>query len=141
RALARPFTYEVPDEVGKGAVVEIRFANARRRGVVVEVDVEAPEGVEPAAIERVLETLPPALVDLALWLADYYGSTPARALGLIAPHNAQRRGERRHVPTTGGLAAEAAPAHLSPAQEGALRRIEELLAAGGGNVLLHGATG
>src|SRR5439155_15669162 len=71
----------------------------------------------------------------------YYGSTPARALGLVAPHNAQRRGERRHVPTTGGLAAEPAPAHLSPAQEGALRRIDELLAAGGGNVLLHGATG
>src|SRR3954454_11262557 len=85
RALARPFTYEVPDEVGKGAVVEIRFANARRRGVVVDVDVEAPEGVEPAAIERVLEELPRALVDLALWLADYYGSTPARALGLVAP--------------------------------------------------------
>src|SRR5205823_567193 len=60
---------------------------------------------------------------------------------LVAPHNAQRRGERRHVPTTGGLAAEAAPEHLSPAQEGALRRIDELLAAGGGNVLLYGATG
>ena len=141
RAVARPFTYEVPEETGKGAVVEVRFGNARRRGVVTELDVAPPEGVEAAAVERVRETVPPALVDLALWLADYYGSTPARALGLVAPHNAQRRGERRHVPTTGGLAAEAAPAHLSPAQEGALRRIEELLGGGGGNVLLHGATG
>jgi primosomal protein N' (replication factor Y) len=141
RVLARPFTYEVPDDVEKGAVVEIRFANARRRGVVVEVAVEAPEGVEPAAIERVLEELPPALVDLALWLADYYGSTPARALGLVAPEYPSRRGERRHPAVASSLPAEPAPAQLSDTQEAALARIDELLADGGGNVLLAGATG
>jgi primosomal protein N' (replication factor Y) len=141
RALARPFTYEVPDEVGKGAVVEIRFANARRRGVVVDVDVEAPAGVEPAAIERVLEELPPALVELALWLADYYGSTPARALGLVAPEYPSRRGERRSPAVSTSLAAEPAPAQLSETQDAALARIAELLATGGGNVLLAGATG
>jgi primosomal protein N' (replication factor Y) (superfamily II helicase) len=141
RALARPFTYEVPDEIGKGAVVEIRFANARRRGVVVDIDVEAPEGVEPARIERVLEELPPALVDLALWLADYYGSTPARALGLVAPEYPSRRGDRRDPAAASSLAAEPAPAQLSATQEVALTRIAELLVAGGGNVLLAGATG
>ncbi len=141
RALARPFTYEIDDEVGKGAVLAIRFGNARRRGVVVDADAEAPPDVEPVAAERVLETLPPALVDLALWLADYYGSTPARALALIAPQQPKRRGERRDVTATAGLAAEPAPARLSETQEVALQRIEELLAAGGGNVLLAGATG
>jgi primosomal protein N' (replication factor Y) len=141
RALARPFTYEVPDEVGKGAVVEIRFANARRRGVVVAVDVEPPEGVEPAAIGRVLEELPPALVDLALWLADYYGSTPARALGLVAPEYPSRRGERRDPGAAASLPAEPAPTQLSSTQETALTRIAAMLAAGGGNVLLVGATG
>jgi primosomal protein N' (replication factor Y) (superfamily II helicase) len=141
RALARPFTYEVPDGTEKGAVVEIRFGNARRRGVVVEVGVESPAGVEPAPVERVVETLPAALVDLALWIADYYGSTPARALGLVAPEYPSRRGERRSPATTSGLAAEAPPARLSEAQEGALQRITELLSAGGGNVLLAGATG
>ena len=85
RAVARPFTYEVPDEARVGDVVEVRFGNARRRGVVTEVDIALPEGVDAAAIERVAETLPPALVDLALWVADYYGSTPARALALVAP--------------------------------------------------------
>jgi primosomal protein N' (replication factor Y) len=141
RALARPFTYEIPDEVDKGAVVEIRFANARRRGVVIEVGVAAPEGVEPAAIERVLEELPPALVDLALWLADYYGSTPARALGLVAPEYPSRRGERRNPGASASLPAEPAPTQLSDTQEAALARIVELLATGGGNVLLEGATG
>src|SRR5579871_160966 len=141
RALSRPFTYEVPDGVAKGAVVEIRFAHARRRGVVVETGVEAPDGVDPASVERVLEELPPALVELALWLADYYGSTPARALGLVAPEYPSRRGERRAPAATAALAAEPAPAQLSDTQEAALERVAELLATGGGNVLLAGATG
>jgi primosomal protein N' (replication factor Y) len=141
RSLARLFTYEIEDEVGKGAVLAIRFGNARRRGVDVDADAAAPPDVEPVAAERVLETLPPALVDLALWLADYYGSTPARALALIAPEQRARRGERREVTASAALAAEPAPARLSETQEVALQRIEELLAAGGGNVLLAGATG
>jgi primosomal protein N' (replication factor Y) len=141
RSLARLFTYEIEDEVRKGAVLAIRFGNARRRGVVVDADAAAPPDVEPVAAERVLETLPPALVDLALWLADYYGSTPARALALIAPEQRARRGERREVTASAALAAEPAPARLSETQEVALQRIEELLAAGGGNVLLAGATG
>jgi primosomal protein N' (replication factor Y) len=141
RAVARPFTYEVPDEAAKGAVVEVRFGNARRRGVVTEVDVAPPEGIEAAPVERVAETLPAALVDLALWLADYYGSTPARALSLVAPYNAKRRGERSEPSAAGALAAEAPPARLSDSQKRALARIEELLAGQGGNVLLSGATG
>jgi primosomal protein N' (replication factor Y) len=141
RSLARPFTYEIDDEVRKGAVVAIPFGNARRRGVVVDADAEAPPDVEPVAAEAVLETLPPALVDLALWLADYYGSTPARALALIAPQQAKRRGERREVAATSALPAEPAPARLSESQERALQRIELLLGSGGGNVLLSGATG
>src|SRR5262245_10917880 len=141
RTLARPFTYEIGDDVGKGAVVAIPFGNAQRRGVVVDADAEAPPDVEPVAAERVLEPLPPALVDLALWLADYYGSTPARALALIAPQQRARRGERREVGATAALPAEPPPARLSDSQEGALARIEALLANGGGNVLLAGATG
>ncbi|MGH3070977.1 MAG: hypothetical protein ACRDNB_01745, partial [Gaiellaceae bacterium] len=82
RAVAREFTYQVPDGVGKGAVVSIRFGRAAARGVVVETGVAAPEGVRPAPIEAVLYELPPALVELALWVGDYYGSTPARALEL-----------------------------------------------------------
>ena len=139
RAVARPFTYEVPDDAAKGSVVEVRFGNARRRGVVTEVDVALPDGVDATAVERIAETLPPALVDLALWLADYYGSTPARALALVAPSHPKRRGERRIV--ANAVVGEPAPAQLSPPQTAALARIEELLDGGGGNVLLWGATG
>jgi primosomal protein N' (replication factor Y) (superfamily II helicase) len=141
RAVARPFTYEVPEDAEKGAVVEVKFGKASRRGVVTEMDVLAPVGVAMSAVLRIAETLPTALVDLALWLADYYGSTPARALALVAPYNAKRRGERSEASITGSLAAEAPPASLSETQTRALARVDELLAGGGGNVLLFGATG
>ena len=141
RAVARPFTYEVPDDAGVGSIVEVRFGNARRRGVVTELDVAAPEGVVASSVERVAEALPPALVELALWIADYYGSTPARALALVAPYNAKRRGERRAVTAASALAAEAPPASLSDTQLYVLRRVVELLDGAGGNVLLWGATG
>ena len=141
RAVAQAYTYEVPDGTQKGAVVEVRFGNSRRRGVVTEVGVEPPAGVKASPVERVAETLPPALVDLALWMADYYGSTPARALALVAPHNAKRRGERSEPAAGGAMEAEAAPERLSEPQERVLARIDELLDGSGGNLLLHGATG
>ena len=141
RAVARPFTYAVPDEAEKGDVVEVRFGNASRRGVVTEIGVAPPDGVEAAPVERVAERLPPALVDLALWLADYYGSTPARALALVAPHERKRRGERRHAAAAGALPAGAPPERLSGSQERALARIDALLDGDGGNALLYGATG
>ncbi|HUJ92411.1 MAG TPA: primosomal protein N', partial [Gaiellaceae bacterium] len=142
RAVARPFTYEVPDEAEKGDVVEVKFGNARRRGVVTEIGVAPPDGVEAAPVERVAERLPPGLVDLALWLADYYGSTPARALALVAPHAPRRRGERRDASAAGAFTPdETTPERLSESQERALARIVALLESGGGNVLLEGATG
>ena len=98
RAVARAFTYEVPEGVGKGAVVSVPFGRSQVRGVVVGLEDAPPLGVKAAPVGRVLDELPPALVDLALWLAEYYGSTPARALELVAPRMRARRGERKPLP-------------------------------------------
>jgi primosomal protein N' (replication factor Y) (superfamily II helicase) len=142
RALAREFTYEVPEDVGPGAVVEVRFGNARRRGVVTEVGVSPPEGVETSPVERVVEELPRPLVELALWLADYYGSTPGRAFALVAPVQRKARGERPQPAERDALPGEAEPEELSSAQQAALERIVGVLDGGGSaNFLLHGATG
>jgi primosomal protein N' (replication factor Y) len=142
RAVARPFTYEVPDDARVGSVVEVRFGNAKRRGLVVELGVEAPAGIVVAPVERVVEELPQPLVELALWIADYYGSTPARALALVAPLQRKPRGERAQPGLREGLEGEAEPALLSDAQRHAVERVVTALDTGaGGNVLLHGATG
>jgi len=142
RALAREFTYEVPDDVQPGAVVEVRFGNAKRRGVVTEVDVAPPKGIETAAVERVVEELPRPLVELALWIAEYYGSTPGRALALIAPVQRKARGERAQPAERDSLPGEAEPAELSASQRAALDRIVGAFDMGeSANFLLYGATG
>ncbi len=139
RAVARPFTYEADESVGKGAVVSVPFGRSQVRGVVVGVEDAPPDGVTALSVGRVLDELPPALVDLALWVAEYYGSTPARALGLVAPPKRARRGDPR--PTPAGLAGEGPPARLTAEQESAVARIVEAMDTGGGRFLLHGATG
>jgi primosomal protein N' (replication factor Y) (superfamily II helicase) len=139
RAVARPFTYEVPEGVGKGAVVSVPFGRSKVRGIVVALEDVAPAGIEIAPIGRVLDEVPPALVELALWIAEYYGSTPARALDLVAPPKRARRGEPK--PTPRGLHGEAAPERLTAEQEAAVARLVEAIDGGGGRFLLYGATG
>ncbi|MDQ4018941.1 MAG: DEAD/DEAH box helicase, partial [Actinomycetota bacterium] len=139
RALARPFTY-LADGLEKGAVVSVPFGRARRRGVVVGLEDDAPPDVEPVAVERVLGEIPPALVDLALWLADLYGSTPARALALVAPAERRRRPGARRRTRPADPPAEATPAELTDSQRAALERIVGALGAPR-HFLLHGATG
>jgi len=141
RSLARTFTYEVPDDVEAGAVVEISFGRSKRRGVVVEVGVEAPDGVEVAPVGRVLGAVPPALVEVALWLARYYGSTPARTLELVAPRLPKRRKEQPAAAEVHALPGEAAPAALTDSQREALDRVLAGLDGGGGSFLLYGETG
>ncbi|MGH3109291.1 MAG: replication restart helicase PriA [Gaiellaceae bacterium] len=141
RALARPFTYEVPDEVERGAVVSVGLGGRRVRGVVVEVGVVAPAGVEISAAGNVVDRVPEELVELALWIAEYYGTTPARALALVAPHSRVRRGERRAPALRDALPGEAEPATLTDAQRAAVETIVAALDSGGGHVLLHGPTG
>jgi primosomal protein N' (replication factor Y) len=141
RALARVFTYEVPDDVGRGHIVSIQLGARRVRGLVVEVGVEAPPGVAMATSGPVVERIPPALVELALWIAEYYGSTPARALALVAPRARARRGELRNPSVRGSLPGEPEPKELTPAQRDAVARIVAALDARGGHVLLRGPTG
>src|SRR5262249_52950740 len=142
RALARPFTYAVESGVGPGTVVAVRLHGASRRGVVVDVGVPPPDGIEPAPIDRVLDEVPAPPVELALWLADYYGSTPGRALALVAPVKRARRGSRPQPADREALAGEARPAALSPAQQAAVERIVGTIDGDEpGRFLLHGATG
>jgi primosomal protein N' (replication factor Y) (superfamily II helicase) len=141
RALARPFTYEVEEGVERGDVLTIRLRGRAVRGVVVALGVERPPGVEVAPAGTVVDRISPELVELALWLAAYYGSTPARTFGLVSPRTRARRGERRKPDLGGALMGEPEPAELTTAQRAAVARIVAALDAGGGHVLLHGPTG
>src|SRR2546430_4858061 len=142
RALSsREFASELPNGAGRGAIVSVPFGRSRARGVVVDEVAAPPVGVTALPVEAVLGELPPALVDLALWLAEYYGSTPARALELVAPVRRKRRKEQPSPVERQSLEGEAAPRELSEDQQAALGRIARALEEGGGHFLLYGPTG
>jgi primosomal protein N' (replication factor Y) len=87
RRLSGPFDYHAPDGVGVGSVVRIPFGHQKLEGVVVGLAEESelpPERL--VATTAVLDdSVPDDLVALALWMADEYCSTPARALSLVLP--------------------------------------------------------
>ncbi|MEA2194511.1 MAG: hypothetical protein QOG42_945, partial [Solirubrobacteraceae bacterium] len=87
RALRGPFDYLRPDGVGIGSILVVPFGHRDVLGVVVDVaDSSQLPDERLAAPRRVLDhDLPRELVDLALWMADEYCSTPARALALVSP--------------------------------------------------------
>ena len=74
-------------------------------------------------------------------MADYYGSTPARALALVAPASPARRAGAKRRKRDEELPGEEAPATLSDTQALALERIAAAMEDGGGALLLYGATG
>ncbi len=87
RALRGPFDYLRPEGVGIGSVLVVPFGHRDVVGVVVGLaegsDIADERLVAP---RRVLDhDLPPELVELAIWMAAEYCSTPARALALVSP--------------------------------------------------------
>ena len=90
RALRGPFDYRLPEAmagVDVGSMLVVPFGRRRALGVVVDVaetsELPAERLVEPlAALER---ELPADLLELGLWVAREYCSTPARGLGLVLP--------------------------------------------------------
>src|SRR4051794_14792405 len=88
RRLSGPFDYALPAEpVVVGSVVKVPFGRQRLDGVVVglaaESELPAERLVAPSAVRE--DSVPPDLVELALWMAGEYASTPARALSLVLP--------------------------------------------------------
>ena len=90
RSLRGPFDYLIPDgfdPVGVGTVLEVPFGGRRITAVVTEMAETSELPLERLATPvRVLgDGTPPELIELGLWVAREYCSTPARGLGLVLP--------------------------------------------------------
>jgi primosomal protein N' (replication factor Y) (superfamily II helicase) len=88
RRLSGPFDYLLPEEpVGVGSVVKVPFGHQRLEGVIVALadatDVPQEKLVRADGVRA--DSVPDDLVELALWMAGEYCSTPARALSLVLP--------------------------------------------------------
>ena len=140
RRLSGPFDYALPRRarVDVGSIVRdaVRAPEARRRrgraGGDERAAARAARGADGGARAT---SCPPDLVELALWMADEYCSTPARALALVLPppgrprtalwaraRPARRDGERL-TDNQRALLGAAARARR-PATSPALRRLE-----------------
>jgi primosomal protein N' (replication factor Y) (superfamily II helicase) len=104
RALRGPFDYRLPAEMSGldvGSLVRVPFARRRVLGVVVEL-AESSE-LPPERLAEPLEALesgvPPELVQLGLWVAGEYCSTPSRGLQLVLPPGTGAGGQRVRAQT------------------------------------------
>jgi primosomal protein N' (replication factor Y) (superfamily II helicase) len=135
RALRGPFDYRLPErlgEVGVGSVLLVPFGRRRVIGVVVEVAESSelpPERlVEP--IQALAAGATPELVQLGLWVAREYCSTPARGLELVLPPSVGRGGQGTAprldtlaAATEAGRAALGDGSRLGPRQRATLERL------------------
>jgi primosomal protein N' (replication factor Y) len=115
RALRGPFDYRQPDAMELlevGSVVRVPFGPRRLLGVVVEV-AETSE-LPPERLAEPIEALeagaPAELVELGLWVAREYCSTPSRGLQLVLPPGTGSGSSGRTVRTKFELRAEILPA-------------------------------
>ncbi len=87
------YHYRVPPQLAAraqvGARVLVRFGTQKVTGVVVRADAPAPpEGVVPIDLSEVLDDEPALsveLVELCLWIADYYEAPPGEVLRAALP--------------------------------------------------------
>ena len=118
----------------KGARVVVPLGTRRVTGCVVRPHVEPPPGADVRDVIQVLDRdpfLPPVVVDLALWVAEYYAAGPGDAL-LPAMPPAARRGRPHAFRTvtraafaTASSAGPPGPRTAGPKQQAALRLLQQ----------------
>ena len=87
RALAGALDYLAPEgaePLAVGTMVRAPLGSRVVDGVVIGAGEADSEGLRHVSFSE-RPSVPPDLVELALWIAAYYGSTPARALTLVLP--------------------------------------------------------
>lgn len=110
-------TYRVPDGQPippKGARVNVPVGGRVVMGCVIEAHALKPEGGTLRDLEEILDTepyLPEHIVDLALWVAEYYAAGPGDALAVALPPMSHKGGATafRTVKMVQLVQAEAAP--------------------------------
>jgi primosomal protein N' (replication factor Y) len=121
------YHYIVPDTLAArarvGARVLVRFGGRKVTGVVVPVATRPPVGVKLVPVSDVLDERPalsPELVDLCLWVADYYEAPPGEAIKAALPAGSGIGARTVYALTAAGRESQAA---LPPKQQALLARL------------------
>jgi primosomal protein N' (replication factor Y) len=118
-------TYRVPEGVPlppKGARVAVPLGGRVVTGCVIDAHARPPESGALRDVDAVLDAdpyLPAHIVDLALWVADYYAAGPGDALTIAMPP-LSRRGDAASFRTVKVVAL------VTPSPDGALKGAKQL---------------
>lgn len=137
RSTSGVFTYASNVKLPVGQIVHVEVGKKQLLGIVIR-EVSKP-AYETKPISRLVETnpLPKPLVDLALWLSDYYATHLALVLQTILPRGLTKK-RRDRVKNVQKIVRERTNIVFNEDQLTALKSVE---AASSGSVLLHGVTG
>lgn len=135
--LPDPLTYEVPPNLAPlarpGVRARVRMGKRRLTGILVKVHEERPEGVTLRPIEEILDVepvLPPDLMALAGFTADYYLAPLGEVFRSMLPSELPPWGDRRVWLTDAGALApprgEAEAAVVEALREGGRMSMAEL---------------
>src|SRR6476469_5521064 len=125
------YHYLVPaamqDRARVGARVLVRFGNQKVTGVVVPPVSKPPVGIKLVELSDVLDdepSLSPELVDLCLWVADYYEAPPGEVMRAALPAGSGVAAKRVWSLTEAGEhAASGEGTALPPKQQALLARL------------------
>ncbi len=131
RAIRGLFDYLLPPEVvesgaGVGSLLRVPFSGRAILAVIAEMAAssDVPPEKLATAIELLPARLPADLVELAVWMADEYCSTPSRALQILLPAGAAQGLQEKQVLvaslTEAGAVALGDGTRLTDGQRGAL---------------------
>ena len=98
-AIRNTLTYLVPDSitVQPGQRVQVPLATRKATGIVLRAGSPLPPGIAARPILRVLDTEPvlsPELLELGLWIADYYVAPIGEVYRAMLPLRADTRRAR-----------------------------------------------
>lgn len=135
---ANQFTYASTDQLAPGTIVDIPIGKTNGVGIVI-AQVQKPAFAcrhINAVIEKI--PLPPAQMQLARWVANYYGTHLSSTLGLLVPAGVNRQ-RRSRKPSQAPASIRAHHDRIpTTAQKNAIDRITATTAT---TTLLHGVTG
>jgi primosomal protein N' (replication factor Y) len=137
RASSAFFTYASEQPLAIGQLVVIEVSKKKLTGVILRPAKKPAYDTKPIVSIIEEQPLPEALVNLALWLSDYYASHLATVLQTLLPRGLQTT-RRVQAATTHEALRERTKNVFTPEQQIALQTIETMSP---GSALLHGVTG
>lgn len=126
--VAGRYHYRVPHHLAArtqvGARVLVRFGTRKVTGVVVRAESPLPAGINAIDVSEVLDgelpALPPDLVELCLWVADYYEAPPGEVMRAALPAGSGVAARTVYALTEAGQAAANGMGSALPAKQRAL---------------------